>query len=85
MNLNFGRFARLDMRPTTDASKLVKRVTLPEEVDEIPPFHDSHLSRERADALPPTRVWTIAHRYRALCGLPHTPRGMRSTGGILDL
>jgi hypothetical protein len=57
MNLNFGRFAVSDMRPTpevggaisskiqghhrpTDASKWVKRVTLPEKVDEIPPFHD---------------------------------------------
>ena len=102
MNLNFGRFAVSDMRPTpevggaisskiqghhrpTDASKLVKRVTLPEKVDEIPPFHGFHLSRERRGRPAPTGVWTIAHRYRALCALPHTPRGMRSTGGILDL
>jgi hypothetical protein len=35
-----------------DASKLVNRVTLPEKVDEIPPFHDSHLPREHADAPP---------------------------------
>jgi hypothetical protein len=37
------------------ASKLVNWVTLPEKVDEIPPFHESHLPRERADALPPYR------------------------------
>jgi hypothetical protein len=38
-----------------DASKLVNWITLPEKVDEIPPFHDSHLHRERADAQPPYR------------------------------
>jgi hypothetical protein len=36
-----------------DASKLVNPVTLPEKVDEIPPFHNSHLPRDHADALPP--------------------------------
>jgi hypothetical protein len=38
------------------ASKLVNRVTMPEKVDEIPPSHDCHQTRENADAHPVTKI-----------------------------